>query len=147
MLHFFWSSYILSENSFNIYEQSNAEIAKWAEYYLSQRISIHQSSWYAGRVTDSPNDILLGHLTWDGRNQEQKNKQGKMLRNWVRDNSLSVSEECHPNTYILTPWVPNFPSVWIDNMPHYQSQLLAAKKIFALCGKIWIKKTLEKRDN
>ncbi|BFM40966.1 hypothetical protein [Synechocystis sp. LKSZ1] len=147
MLHFFWSNYILSDNSFNIYEQSNAEIAKWAEYYLSQKISFHQSSWSSGRVTESPDDILLGHLTWDGRSQRQRDKQGTIRRNWIKDNSLNICEKCHPNTYILTPWVPSFPSIWVDNMPHYQSQLLAAKKIFALCGKIWIEKTFAKNDD
>jgi hypothetical protein len=147
MLHFLWSNYALCNKSFEFYEYSNLEIAKWAEYYLSQKISFHQSCWLAGKVTESPDDILLGHPTWDGRSQKHKNKQGELTRNWVKDNSLSLFEECHPNTYILMPWVPDFPSIWIDNMPHYRSQLLAAKKIFALCGEIWIERTLEKNDD
>jgi hypothetical protein len=137
VLHFFWSGYDLTEDSYTKYEYSNYEIAKWAEYYLSKKTVFHQSSWRAGRVTDCPDDILLGHLTWDN---------SKLLRNWVGDNAISPEAECHPNTYILTPWVPEFPPNWIDHMIHLESQLESAKKIFALCGKIWIERTLAKSD-
>ena len=58
MLHFMWNDYQLCENSYSIYEFANAEIPKWAEYYLSKRTKFHQSIWEAGRVTDKPDDIL-----------------------------------------------------------------------------------------
>uniref|UniRef100_B8HX13 Glycosyl transferase family 1 domain-containing protein n=1 Tax=Cyanothece sp. (strain PCC 7425 / ATCC 29141) TaxID=395961 RepID=B8HX13_CYAP4 len=143
MLHFFWCTYDLRDQSYNIYESSNFEIAKWAEYYLSQKTAFHQSYWRAGRVTDNPNDILLGHPTWA---IPELPGFGKIQRNWVKDNALTASAACHPNTYMLNPWVPNFPPEWLTNMPFLESQMLAVNKIFALCGKLWIQKTLEKQD-
>jgi glycosyltransferase involved in cell wall biosynthesis len=128
------------------YEFSNLEIAKWAEYYLGQKTSFHQASWLSGRVTENPKDILLGHLTWDTRSPGDRSRMGKLLRNWVKDNALSTEEAAHPNTYILTPWVPVFPPEWTGNMPHLESQLLSARKILALCGEIWIDRTLQKSD-
>lgn len=147
MLHFFGTGYHLSENSYTTYEMSNMEITKWAEYYLGKHTSFHQSGWLAGKVTDHPNDILLGNLTWDSRDPQKKLLLGKVLRNWVKDNALNASRKCHPNTYILTPWVVDFPEIWQENMPYLEEQLLAANKIFALCGEIWINRTLEKFDN
>ncbi len=147
MLHFLWHGYNLCENSYSMYEFSNAEIAKWAEYYLAQKTNFHQSNCLAGRVTDNPNDVLLGHLTWYAANETAKSKYGKFLRNWVRDNAIYPNQLSHPNTYILTPWVPEFPIQWTVNMPWIEYQLLHAKKIFALCGEIWIEKTLAKCDD
>lgn len=147
MLHFLWCDYNLGENSYHCYEGSSLEIAKWSEYYLGQKTAFHQSSWLAGKVTDCQEDILIGQPTWDSRADIDKSKNGKLLRNWVKDNSLSPSDNCHPNTYIFFPWVPELPSLWLDNMPYLETQLLAARKIFALCGDIWIKRTLEKNDD
>ena len=148
MLHFLWyDGYPLFENSYSIYESSNKEIAKWAEYYLSQKTSFHQSECSSGRVTDNPNDILIGHLTWCVKNQVSESIYGKFLRNWVKDNAIHPDQSSHPNTYILTPWVPDFPIEWVPHMPWLEFQLLQAKKIFALCGEIWIERTLAKYDN
>jgi len=147
MMHFFWSSFDLGEHSYDHYDFANREIAKWAEYYFSKKIAFHQSSWLAGRVTDYPQDILLGHPTWDNRDKLQAMKDGNLLRNWVKDNALQLGHSSHPNTYILMPWVPEFPSIWIDNIPYLEEQLLSVNKIFALCGDIWIKRTLEKVDD
>jgi hypothetical protein len=146
MLHFFWSGYPLAENSYATYEISNHEIAKWAEFYLGQKTSFHQSSWAAGKVTENHNDILIGHLTWDGRSPDERQKLGELKRDWVKDNALKPEISAHPNTYILTPWVPEFPPEWIANMPFWQGQLQSVSKIFALCGDIWIKRTFEKAD-
>lgn len=140
MLHFFWCGYDLREDSYKLCEHSNAEIPKWAEYYLGQKTSFHQSNWMSGRVTDNPHDILLGHPTWYPVSNHKPPK--RLLRNWVRDNALDTKAACHPNTYILIPWVPAFPVEWITNMPFIKEQLLAANKIFALCGKIWIERTV-----
>ncbi len=138
MLHFMWCGYISHQNSYSSYEFSNREIAKWAEYYLGQKTSFHQSGWMAGRVTDRPDDILLGHPTWDDSNGVENPVLGKFLRNWVKDNALAPDNLSHPNTYILVPWVPEFPNEWLANMTYLEFQLLQAKKIFALCGDIWI---------
>lgn len=140
MLHFFWCSYNLRPESYTIYESANLEIAKWAEFYLGQKIGFHQSNWLSGKVSDNPDDILIGHLTWDSQNSFISSEQ-KTQRNWVKNNSLTEVDSCHPNTYILTPWVPEFPVEWTNSMPFYESQLLTARKIFALCGNIWIDKT------
>ena len=147
MLHFLWCGYRLHEHSYSNYEFSNREIAKWAEYYLSQKTTFHQSSWLSGRVTDNPDDILLGHPTWDDSNGIKDPIQGDFLRNWVKDNSINLNELSHPNTYILTPWVPDFPDDWTKNFTWLEFQLLQSKKIFALCGEIWIDRTFAKQDN
>lgn len=139
MLHFFWCGYNLTEDSYTKYEFANLEIAKWAEYYFSQKTSFHQSNWLSGRVTDNPQDILLGHPTWAGH--------VKLSRDWVKDNALSPNDKCHPNTYILMPWVPEFPPEWTSNIIFLESQLMAARKIFALGGEIWIERTFAKLDN
>ena len=148
MLHFLWLGYAMREHSLDIYEFSNPEIAKWAEYYLSQHVAFNQTHCQSGKVTENPNDILLGHLTWDGLlSQEPGQIHGALLHDWVRDNALAVGEPAHPNTYILTPWVPDWPDFWTANMPFLESQLMAASKIFALCGEIWIKRTLESSND
>ncbi|MTJ52447.1 glycosyltransferase [Anabaena sp. UHCC 0253] len=147
MLHFFWSGYNLIEGCYERYEYSNLEIAKWAEYYLSQKTNFHQANWLDGKVTNHPEDILIGHPTWDNRGQSFNISEiPKLLRNWVTDNALNTHKKCHPNTYILMPWVPNFPPEWTKCMPFYQQQLRAANKIFALCGEIWIERTFAKQD-
>ncbi|MDX2271481.1 MAG: glycosyltransferase family 1 protein [Cyanobacteriota bacterium] len=147
MLHFFWNGYIPSQRSYSVYEYSNTEIAKWAEYYLGQRIPFHQSLMAAGRVTVHPDDILLGHPSWDNRSIQEQQEMGSLLYDWVRDNALSSEAVCHPNTFILMPWVPQFPAEWLDRMPHLEAQLRVAKKIFALCGSIWIERTFSARDD
>lgn len=147
MLHFFWSGYVVTEKSFEKYEFSNLEIAKWAEYYLSQNIPFNQTGWWRGRVTENSDDILIGHPTWDGRSPMQKAEMGKLIHNWVRDNALSPDDLCHPNTYILMPWVPEFPEEWTTQMPFWREQLRAAKKIFGLCGSFWIEETLRRNDD
>ncbi|BBC22544.1 glycosyltransferase [Pseudanabaena sp. ABRG5-3] len=145
MLNFLWSGYVLYENSYSIYEFSNLEIPKWAEYYLSQKDTFHQSSCLFGRITNNVNDILIGHPTWHGNNGIDDPIKGKSLRNWVKDNAIYPQDLAHPNTYILMPWVPEFPQEW--KMPWINSQLLQSQKIFALCGEIWMERTLAKQDN
>jgi glycosyltransferase involved in cell wall biosynthesis len=147
MLHFFWSGYHLMEGCYQKYEYSNLEIPKWAEYYLSQKTNFHQSHWFSGRVTDHPEDILIGHPTWDSRDLSSNPEQPKLLSNWVRDNALNPHQKCHPNTYILCPWVTEFPPEWTKNMPFYEQQLRSSNKIFAVCGEIWIEKTFAKQDD
>lgn len=142
VLHFCWGGYVPYEGCYAVYEDANAEIAKWADYYLSKKVSFHQSFWGAGKVTHNPKDILLGHPTWDLPTDPNR-------LNWVKENSLLPTEECHPNTYILMPWIPDYdssnPADYIGgNMPNLVMQLRSAQKIFALCGEQWMKKTYEK---
>jgi hypothetical protein len=147
MLHFFLTGYAIRENSYNRYEFYNFELAKWAEYYLGQKTSFHQSNWCTGKVTENPHDILLGHPTWDNPDLAAASGLGQIKCDWVKDNALSPHEPCHPNTYIIMPWVPEFPQEWSPNLVKVNSQLLAAKKIFALCGQTWIDRTFAKTDD
>ena len=147
MLHFFWSRYNLSENSYSNYEYSNSEIAKWAEYYLSKKTGFHQSSWEAGKVTENPNDILLGHPTWFLNSNAVNPVWGKILRNWVKDNAIAANHLSHPNTYILMPWLSEWPEDWTANTPFLDSQLIQAQKIFAICDQIWIDRTFSSQDD
>ena len=147
MLHFFFTDYFLRDDSYQKYEMFSYELSKWAEYYLSQKISFHQSNWCAGRVTENPDDILLGHPTWDDAGMVKEMGLGNILRDWVKDNTLNPSAIAHPNTYIIMPWVPEFPVEWQPNLVHIDSQLLASRKIFAICGQIWIDRTHSKQDD
>lgn len=147
MIHFMWNDYQLCENSYSIYEFANAEIPKWAEYHLSKITTFHQSIWEAGRVTDNPEDILLGHCTYFPQNEKHIATKGRFVRNWVKDNALTSDQFSHPNTYILMPWVPEFPIEWTVNMQTLDYQLSHARLIFSMCGEIWFDKTLEKRDD
>lgn len=147
MLHFFWGNYILAEKSYSTYEYSNSEIVKWAEYYFSQYTSFHQASWFVGKVTENPKDVLIGHPSWDGRSKDEQLKLGPMIHNWVRENALTADAIAHPNTYILMPWVPEFPQQWTTRMPFFHDQLRAASKIFGLCGEIWYRQTMESDAN
>ena len=147
MLHFFWSRYNLSEKSYSNYEYSNSEIAKWAEYYLSKKTGFHQSSWEAGKVTENPNDILIGHPTWFLNSNVVNPIFGEILRNWVKDNAIDSNQLSHPNTYILMPWLSEWPTDWLTSMPFLESQLLQAQKIFAICVQIWIDRTFARQDD
>lgn len=147
MLHFFLTDYFLRERSLTQYEFYNYELAKWAEYYLGKKTAFHQSNWCAGRVTENPQDILLGGPTYDTPGAAVETGMGKLRRDWVKDNALHDNDNSHPNTYIISPWVPEFPQEWVPNLVHIESQLLAAQKIFAFCGQIWLDRTLAKMDN
>ncbi|MFN3361185.1 MAG: glycosyltransferase family 1 protein [Pseudanabaenaceae cyanobacterium] len=147
MLHFFYTldGYFLCEHSYEVYELSNREINKWAEFYLGKRENFHMSNCCAGKVTEHPDDILLGHPTYIDK--VDKPNLGKFIRNWVKDNALTPHNICHPNTYIFMPWVPSFPLEWTSRMPFWESQLLSAQKIFGICGKIWYDRTMALEDD
>lgn len=147
LLHFFWANYHKREGDEHLYQYSNQEIQKWAEKLLARHFFVHSTSFTnQGRVTISASDILLGGLTWDPH-PVATDKIGKSQRNWVLDNRLAPGDACHPNTYILTPWVPVFPPEWVDHMPLLDSQLEAAKVIFGICGPIWHTQTLALEDD
>ncbi len=146
LLHFFWANYHKREGDERRYQNSNTEIQKWAEKLLEKNFTVHSTSFInQGRVTISAQDILLGGLTWDA-NPDAAGKLGRSQRNWVSDNKLAAGDPGHPNTYILTPWVPVFPPEWTDHMPLVDSQLAAARVIFGICGPIWHEQTLALDD-
>jgi glycosyltransferase involved in cell wall biosynthesis len=146
LLHFFWDNYQRRSNDENVYQSSNAEIQKWAERMLGRHFAVHSTSCLTqGRVTLSKEDILLGQLTWE--TGDAGAGLGPSERDWVLDNRLRDDAPCHPNTYILTPWVPEFPAEWTRHMPWYEKQLEAARVIFAICGPIWLERTLALDDS
>ena len=134
MLHFVWTHYIFDKDSYQKYEFSNYEIVKYARKFFETVTTVHLDDFYAGRITDKSEDILLGHPTW-----------GKTTNNWVRDNRLEPDASCHPNTYILMPWLPVWPVEF--HMPYIDEQLLAARKIFTICGDYWIDRTMRLNDD
>jgi hypothetical protein len=146
LLHFFWFGYDRRENDRSVYELSNLEIQKWAELSLEDRFDVHSTSCQRqGRVTRSASDILIGHPSWHP-NFAQPGANGRSERNWVFDNRLAPDARCHPNTYVLMPWVPYLPVEWEESMPWYESQLDAAKLIFGICGPIWYDETMRLDD-
>ncbi|NJK34342.1 MAG: hypothetical protein HC919_04970 [Oscillatoriales cyanobacterium SM2_2_1] len=147
MLHFFHTDYFLREHSYHHYEFSNREIAKWIEYYFSQRVPFHQANWCSGRVTVHPDDILLGHPTYDHPPELRQDGLGSLLRDWVKNNALTPDAPCHPNSYIFMAWVPEFPVEWRPSLVHLESQLLAVPKIFTICSQLWFDRTLALTDD
>ena len=146
LLHFFWFNYHRRSGDEIVYQDSNSEIQKWGERLLSRNFPVHSTSCVSqGRVTVSKDDILLGHPTWDGLNSALE-QFGRSERDWMRDNRLHEDDASHPNSYVLVPWVPQFPPEWTSRMPCYESQLEAARVIFAICGRLWLERTLELRD-
>ena len=139
MLHFFWTPYLFTQGLYDRYESANNEIVKYARKYFEMKVKTHVTNFNSGRVTDREEDILLGHPTWDA-SWTPGNTACRVLNDWVRDNALTADAPCHPNTYIQMPWLPViFPEF---HTPFIESQLAAARLIFAICGDIWIRRTL-----
>jgi len=146
LLHFFWFGYQRRHGDAAHYQDANIEIQKWAERLLSERYAVHSSSCVTqGRVTQAASDILIGHPNWD-LNVAAADRIGRSERDWMTDNRLTPDAACHPNSYVLMPWVPAFPPEWTDYMTSYESQLERAKLVFAICGRIWHERTLALRD-
>ena len=147
LLHFFWFNYQKRHGDRAVYQYSNQEIQKWAEHCLQKQFLVHSASCEThGRVTQSKSDILIGHLTWDPH-ANLSGLEGKSQRNWMLDNRLNDDSRSHPNSYVLTPWVSEFPKEWTGKMPCLEYQLENAKCIFAICGQIWLDKTLALTDS
>jgi len=146
MLHFFWFGYQRRHGDEALYQEANVEIQKWAERQLAERFTVHSSSCITqGRVTSSARDILIGHPSWDV-NVAAAPRIGTSARDWMTDNKLDPGAACHPNSYVLVPWVPEFPPEWTQYMTCYESQLERAKLVFAICGGIWLERTLALRN-
>lgn len=137
MLHFIWAPYRFHRASWTRYETANHEIVKHARRFFEARIATHVTSFHVGRVTDRPEDVLIGHPSWDPT--------GDGIDDWMRANALVQGQAGHPNAYVLMPWVPRFPPEW--TMPHIEGQLMAARRIFGLCGAIWRERTAALQDD
>ncbi len=138
MLHFFWTPYRFTLGAYDRYESANAEIVKYARRFFESVTPTHITHFNSGRVTDRPDDILLGHPTWDPAWQPG-GAHSRLLDDWVKRNALEAGASSHPNTYLLMPWVPIMSPEF--HTPFIESQLKAARRIFAICGDIWIRRT------
>jgi glycosyltransferase involved in cell wall biosynthesis len=146
LLHFFWFNYHRRERDAGVYEHNNGEIQKWAERLLESRFDVHSTSCATqGRVTQSPRDILLGHPTWQPQFADVP-AGGRSERDWVADNRVAAGAPCHPNTYLLMPWLPYQPQEWELSMPWFDAQVDAAKLVFAICAPIWYEQTMKLDD-
>ena len=143
MLHFFWTPYRFALGAYKLYESANAEVVKYARRCLEPFVPIHISHFNSGRVTDRPEHILLGHPTWDPA-WNIENRCFAVTDDGVRDNALTPDADCHPNTYVMLPWLPFFAPE--AHVPFADTQYEAARLIFAICGEYWFKKTLELND-
>jgi glycosyltransferase involved in cell wall biosynthesis len=144
MLHFFWTPYRWRVGAVDRYESANAEIVKHARRFFESVTPTHITHFNSGRVTDRPEDILLGHPTWDAAWQPG-GAHSLLVDDWVKDNALTPGADSHPNTYLLMPWVPLMSPEF--HTPFIDSQLKAARRIFAFCGDIWIQRTRELGDD
>ena len=140
MLHFLYTPYLFKKGSYRKYEAANDEIVKYARRYFEAVTPVHLTHFNVSRVTMRPEDILLGHPTWDSAyNIVDRNHE--VINDWVRDNVLSPDQPCHPNTYIYMPWLPFFASE--THMPFAERQLESARLIFANCGSFWYDRTMQ----
>jgi glycosyltransferase involved in cell wall biosynthesis len=140
MLHFIYTPYLFQKRSYQQYESANHEIVKYARRYFETVTPVHMTHFNSSRVTNRPEDILLGHPTWDSA-YNIVDRVHAVTNDWVRDNALSPDAPCHPNTYIYMPWMPFFASE--THMPFAESQLAAARLIFANCGSFWYDQTMQ----
>jgi glycosyltransferase involved in cell wall biosynthesis len=143
MLHFFWTPYRFALGAYERYESANAEFVKYARQYFEGVTATHMAHYNCGRVTERPEDILLGHPTWDTA-WNIENRCYSVTDDWVRDNALTPDAPCHPNTYVMIPWLPFFPPE--AHVPFAETQYTAARRIFAVCGDYWFKKTMALND-
>jgi hypothetical protein len=146
MIHFFYTPYDFRTNSYDIYEVASDEIVKYAARHLGRRIPIHIAPFSAGRVTVSPDDILIGHTPYDllqamlsARDDASSNVQlAPMTNNWIHDNALSPDARFHPNTFIFVPWDPGFPHEASD--PKHQAMNALYRDVagfMPIAGEIW----------
>ena len=140
MLYFFWTPYVFKKGCYDRYESANNEIVKYARRHLEKKVTTQITHFNSGRVTDRKEDILLGHPTWDA-SWTPGDSTWQVTDDWVRDNALADDAPCHPNTYILMPWVPILSPEF--HTPFIATQLRSARRIFAICGDIWIRRTRE----
>jgi glycosyltransferase involved in cell wall biosynthesis len=137
MLHFIGFPYDFKENSYDLYETANAELIKHAKRYFETLTDVNIADCTkSGKLTSNPDDILIGLPTWDETYIDAPD--------WVAENALTDDAKSHPNTYIISPWLPSFPNDW--PLPYLDNQLKEAKNIFAICGQQWIDETNSLKD-
>jgi hypothetical protein len=94
-IHFFWWKYP-RECKIGVYQVSNLELVKHGLNELSRyaEVVFHHSN-DRGRVTDDPNDILLGHPPYPDLHEYD---------NWMFDNGFDGPRSTHPNTFVMYPY-------------------------------------------
>lgn len=120
------------------YDKANGEICKWGMHELSHHFDIITSTAVAGekewnqiKQSLDPNTIILAVAGWEVT----------ACPPWTR------TFNNFPNIYIMNPWAyetkywrrnHNEIDVWEK---HHLEHFLAAKRIFAICGRIWFDRT------
>ena len=102
-IHVFWFT-DPRDNNPGAYQFSNQEIQKnfLKEFAKYDRVVWHHSN-ARGRVTEDPNDILVGHPPWP----PAAVKGNGLFDNWAFDNGFAAGKT-HPNTFMVYPWARAF---------------------------------------
>ena len=102
-IHIFWFT-DPRDNNYEAYQFSNQEIQK---NFLIEFGKYDEVVWHhcnaRGRVTSSPDDILIGHPPWPPDRQHP-------TENWMFDNGLDGPGSAHPNSFVVYPWAAAFKS-------------------------------------
>jgi len=123
-IHLFWFTKP-TDNKYDKYQFSNQEIQKnfLVEFSKYDQVIWHDSN-ARGRVTSSPDDILIGHPPWPAPADPHGN--------WVFDNGLDGPGSAHPNAFIVYPWAAAHVSHPATDP--YVPMLLASRALFGMGG-------------
>jgi glycosyltransferase involved in cell wall biosynthesis len=130
-IHVFWFT-TPAENQYDAYQYSNQEIVKnfMLEFSKYDDVQWHHSN-SRERVTDNPNDILIGHPPWPKEQTEGP------YANWVFDNGLNSSSggtpTAHPNSFVVLPWGP-LVSETHPSVDPFMEMILHSRALFGLGG-------------
>lgn len=137
MLNFFWVSLDSDTFDYGRYDLSNVEIVKYAKLHLGRDAPFTLRSFRDVAVSSSPDDILIGHPTYDHPTFDAK----AGGNDWVANNALEPGAPAHPNTYIFVPWTTLWGEVQTRPMPYLRRQLEVARLVFGICGEYWAEQT------
>ena len=126
-IHVFWFTEP-SDNKPGVYQFSNQEIQKnfLIEFAKYDKVVWHHANT-RGRVTDDPNDILVGHPPWP----PAAVKGNGQFENWAFDNGFAPGET-HPNTFMVYPWARAFVSHPATDP--YVEMFLKCRALFGMGG-------------
>ncbi len=144
MLNFFWASLAIDSYDYSRYDLSNVELVKYATLHLGRDTPFALRSFRDAHVSDSPDDILIGHPTFDHPAFGTPTDAGA---DWVTNNALEPGAPAHPNTYILTPWTTRWGEIETRPLPFFRRQLAAARRVFGICGSYWADLTMALDDD
>ena len=129
-IHLFWYTNP-KDNDYKAYQFSNQEIVKNFELEFGKYDDViwHDSN-SRGRVTDNPDDILIGSPPWPNSHLKDS-----PYESWVFDNGFDGDRSAHPNTFIVFPFSsPTVPSHAV--MDPVVPSVLASRGFFGLGGTV-----------